>query len=216
MIHLLHFRGLPITEQLALEEKLLREDSGNWCLINEGSPPTLVMGISGKPELLIDVERAKRDGIPIIKRFSGGGTVIVDENTLFVTWICQKDLHPFPPFPEPIMRWTAGVYQKAFAHPDFGLKENDFVIGNKKVGGNAQYIKKHRWLQHTSFLWDYSLQNMEYLRHPPKAPPYRRGRTHHEFLTKLSEHFADRSHLVERLKQTAQDLFPLVSCKARP
>lgn len=30
-----------------------------------------------------------RDGIPVLKRFSGGGTVIVDHNTVFTTFICN-------------------------------------------------------------------------------------------------------------------------------
>jgi lipoate-protein ligase A len=32
-----------------------------------------------------------KDSIPVIKRFSGGGTVIVDENTLFVTFVCDDE-----------------------------------------------------------------------------------------------------------------------------
>ncbi|NGX54212.1 MAG: hypothetical protein K1000chlam4_00937, partial [Chlamydiae bacterium] len=46
---LLHLSGLPIFEQLQLEEALLRADEGNWCLINSGVPPAIVMGISAKP-----------------------------------------------------------------------------------------------------------------------------------------------------------------------
>ena len=34
------------------------------------------MGISGKPEELVNLDRLS---IPLIKRFSGGGTVVVDE-----------------------------------------------------------------------------------------------------------------------------------------
>lgn len=30
-----------------------------------------------------------RDAIPVLKRFSGGGTVIVDKNTVFTTFICN-------------------------------------------------------------------------------------------------------------------------------
>jgi lipoate-protein ligase A len=157
------------------------------------------MGISGKMEELVDCQRAAKDGIPLIKRFSGGGTVIVDENTLFITFICQKQLHDFPAYPEPIMKWTEEIYRAAFQHPHFQLKENDFVLGERKCGGNAQYIKKDRWLHHTSFLWDYSVENMQYLLHPKKAPSYRAGRPHDEFLCRLTEFFPDKELLIERL-----------------
>ena len=86
----------PIIEQLYIEEALLRADNRNILLVNVGSPPAIVMGISGKPEELIHQEKVD---IPVIKRFSGGGTVVVDENTLFVTLICNTDDVPIKPSP---------------------------------------------------------------------------------------------------------------------
>jgi len=209
--HCLHLQQFPIFEQLKIEEALLRADARNWCIINEGSPVTIVMGISGKKEELVDLGKAQQDDIPIIKRFSGGGTVIVDENTLFVTFICDKKLHPFPAFPEPIMRWTEGIYKEVFVHEDFRLRENDFVIGKKKMGGNAQYIKKERWLHHTSFLWDYSDEKMDYLLHPKKTPAYREGRSHSDFLCRLSDHFSDKSGIVEQIKAALEKRFEVIS-----
>ena len=208
--HLLHLHSFPIQEQLKIEESLLRLDTRNFCIINEGSSDAIVMGISGKEEEWIDLEKANNDQIPILKRFSGGGTVIVDENTLFITFICEKSLHPFPAFPEQIMRWTEKIYRGMFPHEAFCLRENDFVIGDKKIGGNAQYIKKQRWLHHTSFLWDYSEKKMEYLRHPKKTPPYRAARAHKDFLCRLSNHFSDRGQLIANLKKTLDDQYGII------
>ncbi len=210
-LHLLHYRHLPIQEQLALEETLLRSSVDNWFILNEGTPVAIVMGISGKVDELVEVSKTTSDNIPILRRFSGGGTVIVDEHTLFATWICQKKLFSFPAFPEPIMRWTATMYQEAFDHPLFQLRENDFVIGEKKIGGNAQYIKKDRWLQHTSFLWDYQPERMQYLKHPPKTPPYRQGRSHEDFLSRLSTHYDCKDRVVAQLKDTAARRWPIVN-----
>ena len=209
VFRLLHLRSHPIQDQLLIEEALLRGNDQNWCIINEGSPPAIVMGISGKKEELIDCDRAARDKIPVIQRFSGGGTVIVDENTLFVTFICEKHLHDFPPYPEPIMRWTAEIYHDALCHPLFRLRENDYVIGDRKFGGNAQYIKKNRWLHHTSFLWDYSPSRMDYLLHPKKTPAYREGRTHLDFLCRMAEYFEDKTEVVNRIIQAIEKRYPL-------
>src|SRR5262249_25845798 len=156
-----------------------------------------VMGISGKMEELVDCAKADENGIPLIKRFSGGGTVVVDENTLFITFICQKQAHPFPAYPEPIMKWTEQIYVQALKHPHIRLRENDFVLGDRKFGGNAQYIKKDRWLHHTSLLWDYDPDKMSVLLHPKKAPPYRAGRRHEGFLCRLSDHFTDKQEWIE-------------------
>ncbi len=197
---LIHTKQLPILEQLHLEESLLREDARNWCLINEGSPPAIVMGISGKKERLVDADKLAKAPIPLIKRFSGGGTVIVDEDTLFITFLFQKEAHPFPAYPEPILRWSAEIYRPAFNLEHFQLRENDYVLGNHKCGGNAQYIKKDRWLHHTSFLWDFKQERMDYLLHPPKAPSYREGRSHGDFLCRLSDHLPNKNHFLSRLK----------------
>jgi lipoate-protein ligase A len=195
-MYLLRLKSYPIYEQLLLEEKLLRSNTDNWCVINEGTTPAIVMGISGKKEELIDCAKAAQDLIPLIKRFSGGGTVVVDEDTLFLSFICQKT---FPAYPEPIMKWVEQIYIKALQLPGFGLRENDFVIEDRKLGGNAQYIKKDRWLHHTSFLWDYATEKMAYLLHPKKTPSYRDGRAHTEFLGRLSDHFPDKEALIGQI-----------------
>lgn len=209
MFNLLQLKSYPIYEQLLLEEKLLRGNTGNWCIINEGSSPAIVMGISGKKEELIDCKVALQNGIPLIKRFSGGGTVVVDESTLFISFICQKHLHSFPAYPEPIMKWTEEIYRDVFLHPEFQLRENDYVFGERKFGGNAQYIKKDRWLHHTSFLWDYAEANMKYLLHPKKTPPYRAGRSHEEFLCRLNEFFPQKEVLIERFISALEKRYPI-------
>lgn len=190
---------MPIFKQLQLEEALLRADTQNYCIVNYGSPRAIVMGISGNPQSLINVETVRNDDIPVYQRFSGGGTVIVDEKTLFVTFIFSKGTVDTPAFPEPILRWAADFYASAWGIPDFRLRENDFAIGDLKCGGNAQYIKKERWLHHTSFLWDYSSENMRYLLMPEKRPKYRQDRSHDEFLCRLKEH-ASPEDLIQKIQ----------------
>lgn len=211
-IHLIELDQIPIMEQLRLEEALLRLDDRNICVINTGSTPAIVMGISGKPDLLLDKPKIIRDNIPVIKRFSGGGTVVVDPSTLFVSFIFQKETHNFPLFPEPIYRWSEDFYKKAWKHPEFTFRENDYVLGNTKCGGNAQYIRKNRFLHHTTFLWDYSPSAMEYLLLPPKSPPYRKDRPHSEFLCKLKDHFPSKKSLTNAIiaeLSTRYEVIPL-------
>lgn len=194
--HLLSLTHYPIYDQLLLEEALLRTSHENWCLINRGTPSAVVMGISGKKEELINPILSTQYNIPLIKRFSGGGTVLVDEGTLFISFIAEKQILSFPAYPERIMKWSEEIYAPVFANKEFSLKENDYVLGNRKCGGNAQYIKKDRWLHHTSFLWNYCPQKMQVLLHPKKTPPYRQERPHAEFLCTLSEHFATQEQFI--------------------
>ena len=86
----------------------------------------------------------------MIRRFSGGGTVVVDENTLFVTFILPRhSALSIQPFPRHLMEWTAEFYRPLFPGGAFQLRENDYVHENRKWGGNAQSITKGRWLHHS-------------------------------------------------------------------
>lgn len=183
-------RNLPILEQLKLEEALLRISDDNWCMINVGTTPAIVMGISGKPQELIHLSDWETSKIPLIKRFSGGGTVIVDENTLFVTFIANQSALSIKKEPKAIMSWTKEIFMPLFHNLPFSLKENDYVLGEKKFGGNAQYIQRDRWLHHCSLLWDYCPKKMSLLKIPQRRPQYRIDRDHDTFLTPLSHHFS--------------------------
>lgn len=206
-LFLVQLSNYPIFQQLQLEEALLRADQRNWCLINDGTQPAIVMGISGKTELLINRTRLLQNPCPVIRRFSGGGTVFVDESTCFVTFICNAEHVNVPPCPEKVLHWTADLYQQAFPHLDFKLMENDYAIGNRKFGGNAQYLCKGRWLHHSSLLWDFHLERMDYLLMPPKTPKYRQQRAHGDFLMRLRDVYHCRESFKQEIRKTLASRF---------
>ena len=214
LVQLVRTSGLCILRQLRLEEKLLRSPgAGNWCLLNDGTPDrSVVLGISGKPHQLVDVRRALDDGVRVIKRFSGGGTVIVDRDTQFVTLVMNAAAVPdLALFPRQIMEWTGTLYggrpHGVFADmPGWQLRENDYVIGERKVGGNAQSISKDRWLHHTSFLWDFREETMKYLTNPAKQPRYRANRSHSDFLAPLKTYLPDRNALATRIEAALEGM----------
>ncbi len=169
---------------LSLEEHLLETPHQNTLLINYGTPPAIILGKSNNRNDLV-VENPK---IPLIRRFSGGGTVIVDESTLFITWILSKNL-PQARCTDTLFNWTISLLQSAHPHLPLNRLETDYVLGKQKIGGTAQYVKKDRILHHTSFLFDYSTEKMALLKNPTKAPAYRQNRPHTDFITKLSGPF---------------------------
>jgi lipoate-protein ligase A len=209
-VHLLDLENHFILSQLQLEEALLRADNRNWCIINHGSPQAIVMGISAKPHLLLHCEQVMINQVPVIRRFSGGGTVIVDQNTLFASFIFNHNLLSIPAQPETIMKWSESFYSDVFQLPGFKLRENDFVMGERKFGGNAQYLRKDRWLHHTSFLWDFNQENMNYLKFPAKTPLYRQERSHEDFLCSLRPHHPSKSEVLDRIRCTLQKHFEVV------
>uniref|UniRef100_A0A7S3PZ84 BPL/LPL catalytic domain-containing protein n=1 Tax=Chaetoceros debilis TaxID=122233 RepID=A0A7S3PZ84_9STRA len=242
---------LSAIERLCLEEALLRHDplQRSWAIVGTHHPSrnmhlnldleqlttsssnghnedcVIIMGIGGKPERLLHMPKVREDGVLTIKRFSGGGTVVVDESSLWTTFIGRNEHfgHYVDPFPRNIMKWSAeDVFHDVFDRmridalhherrdqdaddntelggseinifPEFSLRENDYVLGAQKMGGNAQTITGQGWLHHTSFLWDYNAENMGYLSLPEKRPDYRGDRDHGDFLVKLKSVFGDTS-----------------------
>lgn len=75
---------------------------------------------------LVNIQLVLRDKVPIVRRFSGGGTVIVDQGTVFVTFICNKNVVAgLQPFPRDIMSWSGQLYGKVFDRfGEFHLREN--------------------------------------------------------------------------------------------
>ncbi len=208
-INLLELSSFPIFQQLQLEEALLRAHHENWCIINYGTTPAIVMGISGQVEKQVNSSLLMHSPLPVIRRFSGGGTVIVDQHTLFVTFIFNAISLPTLCCPQKIMQWTSAFYAPLFKGLDFELRENDYVLGNRKFGGNAQYLCKGRWLHHSSLLWDFSVEKMAYLKMPTKIPLYRDKREHANFLCKLSSVIKHPQELIESIKKELQQHFPI-------
>lgn len=222
---------------------------------------TIILGIGGKPEKLINIDAARDDGVLVLRRFSGGGTVVVDHSSLWTTFIGRNSLLPHvKPFPREIMKWSVdAVFGSAFESwgkqfkpsrrqtlvfkgkscgfsggvgeslilppspnetqeiqntdtPLFQLRENDYVLGERKIGGNAQAIVKDGWIHHTSFLYDFVDNNMEYLTLPDKRPDYRGNRSHNDFLVRLKEHYGEKSSknaFFEHVKKGTNESFEL-------
>jgi lipoate---protein ligase len=203
-LKLLKLHSCPIYKQLQIEEALLRNSNNNYCILNHGADKAIVMGISGKIHQLI--ENPCHWPHPIIKRYSGGGCVLVDKNTIFVTFICNADECGVKPYPQEIMEWTSDFYEETLATLPFSLRENDYLLENKKFGGNAQYIRKKRFVHHSSLLWDFDSLLMEKtLKFPPKSPEYRKHRSHKDFLCILKNLFESKLHFqkafIESLKK---------------
>ncbi|XP_043712088.1 uncharacterized protein LOC122660902 isoform X2 [Telopea speciosissima] len=170
------------------------------------------MGVSGKPSELLELKLVLQDKVPVVRRFTGGGTVVVDPGTIFVTFICNKDAVPnVELYPRPIMSWSGLIYEDVFRGiADFHLRENDYVFGNYKFGGNAQSISRRRWIHHTSFLWDYEDKNMAYLKVPRRAPEYRSARSHVEFVCRMKDYLSTLD-FIDRTVKAVKTHFSLTS-----
>ena len=201
-LSIVRLHRMPIFQQLQLEEALFRAAEGNWCLINEGTTPAVVMGISGSLDGL-----SPGCPFPVIRRFSGGGTVVVDEETVFFSLILNSSDLLCPSTPHDVMKWSLDLLHPAFVPNELCLEEQDYVLDGQKVGGNAQSFSKGRLVHHTSFLWSWQEERMSMLSIPRRQPAYRAQRGHSSFCNRLSKYFSSRARFVRALVDSVESAF---------
>ncbi len=96
------------------------------------------------------------NGIKILRRSSGGGTVYHDLNNVNYTIIVNNENTAsldFKSFSKPIIKSLEEMGVTATIN-----KKNDLLIGDKKICGHAQHIKGKRVMHHGCMLFDVDLK----------------------------------------------------------
>lgn len=178
-----------VEENLALDEEFTaRAAADNLSLVRLwwGGPPTVVTGNSEAAEVVADLAACERLGVRVLRRRSGGGTVLQTADVLNYSLTA-----PTAPLLDVRVVFELGARILIAALANFGLKAemrgtSDVVIGPRKISGNAQARRQGGVLLHGTLLRDIDLDLVEAcLRHPPREPAYRQGRGHRDFLTTL-------------------------------
>ena len=149
----------------------------------------IILGASNKAEIALNVENVKRDNITVLKRPSGGQTVMLTPNNLIIAVAFHQPngLQPKDVF-DHINLLIISVLEKEKIH-NLSLKGiSDIAIDGKKISGSAIYRKKDVLLYHAVINIGEPATTFErYLKHPTKEPDYRNGRRHSDFVTSLKE-----------------------------
>jgi lipoate-protein ligase A len=149
----------------------------------------VVMGASRRMRDDVLVDACRADGVPILRRSSGGGTVVVGPGTVNVSVILPETAAPglwaVDVAHRHVLDQLAAAIRGAGAAVEIqGL--GDLTLGGRKCGGSAQRRLKHHFLVHCSILLDCAIDRIErYLAIPNRQPAYRAGRSHGEFLINL-------------------------------
>ncbi len=201
-----HDRTLPgVAANLALDEAMLIEaDEGHGpAAVRFWEPPdyAVVLGASRRLREEVRVDACRADGVPIFRRSSGGGTVVIGPGTLNVTVILPETAGPGLSAVDAAQRHVldrlAGMVRRAGV-PVEVLAHGDLVLGDRKCGGSAQRRLKRWFMVHCSILYRFEIDRIgRYLTIPGRQPDYRRGRPHHEFLCNLG---LSREVLVDALR----------------
>lgn len=182
-------------ENLACDEALLElsEEGGNGEVLRfwESKHYFVVLGYSRRFRLEVNLESCVKHGIPILRRPSGGGTVLQGPGCLNYSLILNTQnsrplntitktnnyiLNRHKKILEPILKQSVQIE---------GI--SDLALKNLKFSGNAQRRKKLFVLFHGTFLLGFKIDLIEkVLTIPPNQPAYRNHRTHKQFLMNLN------------------------------
>jgi lipoate---protein ligase len=191
-------------ENLALDEALLHaaeQDQGGEILrIWESNVACVVLGAGSAVAADVDEAACAADGVPLLRRGSGGGTVLLGPGCLLYSAVLAYDSAPaFRQIGPSYCHILKGLCD-ALAVP--GLRPagtSDLAIGTSKVSGNAQHRKRKYFLHHGTLLYDFDLGKVgRYLHMPARQPTYRQNRPDTEFLTNLP---LGREEIVGRVRQ---------------
>ena len=181
-------------ENLALDEALLEaceagELSGEILRFWASPEYFVVLGYTGKLQREVNIEACRDDGIPILRRCTGGGTVLQGPGCLNYSLILRIDGGSMAGISQTNSRVTeknALALQKILGAKVDRRGDTDLAVAEVKVSGNAQKRKQKYLLFHGTFLLDFDLPLIaKYLQQPPTQPEYRAGRDHLDFVMNL-------------------------------
>ncbi|MDD5680612.1 MAG: lipoate--protein ligase family protein [Candidatus Omnitrophica bacterium] len=181
-------------ENILYDEKLLdlaeQGLSSEILRFWEASGFFIVLGRISKQEAEVKTEAAAADGIKIIKRRSGGGTVLQGPGCLNYSLILSLEKRPALMDIKKSYELILGKITSSFT--GIGIKAefmplSDITLSGRKFSGNAQWRRKKYMLHHGTILYRFPIERIEkYIKMPPAEPPYRKGRSHSEFLTNIN------------------------------
>ena len=190
-------------ENLALDEAILlaAEDSTASAVLRLWESPSLAVVLGAGGSVVIDVNAAVCDanGVPILRRASGGGTVLIGPGCLCFSLVLAYDHAPgldqIRPSNQYVLARLAHALRPVVAADLEGT--SDLAVNGLKFSGNAQQRKRRHFLHHGTLLCGFDTGLIpRYLNAPERQPDYRRNRPHAEFVANLPAAVAEVKQLL--------------------
>jgi len=182
------------TENLACDEALLDLCEDGLCneLLRfwEPSQYFVVLGYANQARTEVNLPFCKQHGIPVLRRCTGGGTVVQGPGCLNYSLILRSDdsgpFHSIPATNDFVLKRHMEALAATLRAPVSMQGQSDLTVGGLKFSGNAQRRKKHFLIFHGTFLLRLDLAMVEkILPLPSRQPTYRANRSHSDFLMNL-------------------------------
>ncbi|TCU68136.1 lipoate-protein ligase A [Tissierella praeacuta] len=159
MIYVINNSNDPFFNHAAEEYLMNNFDDEVFMLwINK---PSILIGRNQNTVSEINLDYVKNNGIEVVRRLSGGGTVYNDFGNMNFTFITNRiSLEPqikngFEKFALPVINALQSLGVNAIF-----TGRNDITIDDKKFSGNAQYFQKDKLLHHGTLLFDCDMSKL--------------------------------------------------------
>ncbi len=178
-----------VAENLSIDEALTRSAASERRFVLRlwwGAAPTVVVGRSENADQVAYLDVCERLGVGVVRRFTGGGTVLQTPGVLNYSLT-----GPAPGLPDIRALFSLGATLLVRTLERLGVRAaprgvSDVAVGELKISGNAMGRRWGGLLLHGTLLYDLDFDLVECcLRHPPREPDYRQRRSHRDFLTTL-------------------------------
>ena len=179
---------------LACDEALLelceKNEEDGLLRVWEAKRYFVVLGYSNKTALEVNVAACEAEGIPIFRRFSGGGTVLQGPGCLNYSLAVNNERLGIPADLTASYRFVLERHVKFCAGQGWEAVQiqgiSDLALDGRKFSGNAQHRKRLCTLFHGTFLLSFDITLIEtFLQMPSRQPAYRKERSHEDFLCNL-------------------------------
>jgi lipoate-protein ligase A len=179
------------------EERLRREwaefrsveagSPGSVCQCWQVSQPVVVVGRSSVIDDHVIQQTCVEDGVRVLRRFSGGGAVVLGPGCL--NYAVALSLVSWPELTDVSASFhiILGRIVDALGVPGLSVAGGtDLMLGSRKVSGNAQRRGRRALLHHGTLLCGFDPRlAARYLTEPARQPAYRAARRHTEFMGNL-------------------------------
>ena len=180
---------MVIVSEYDLPDIQLMHEETNKFLLWIPEKTYIILGASNKAEDAVVESLAVRDNIPVMKRRTGGQTVMLTPNNLIISAVItdesvMKPKDVFNNFNDMII----GAIEKDHFEKFSTRGISDIALGEKKIMGSSMYRGKGKLFYHAVLNFNEPPSTFQkYLKHPSKEPDYRKGRNHDEFVTTLKD-----------------------------
>ena len=179
-------------ENLALDEALLEQAEAGQSECDvlrlwESPQTAVIIGRSSRIGDEVDKARCEHDQVPILRRCSGGTSVVIGPGCLMYSVVLSYERNP-------ALRMVDVAHQYVLGNVASAVKQflpsathqgtSDLTFGGRKFSGNSLRCKRDHLLYHGTVLCDFNLDLLShYLKTPPRQPDYREQREHQAFVT---------------------------------